>query len=256
MLELMDKSPISRGGFGEVFATKWHGTPVAFKKLLYQNMSRKVYSTFTKEVSILATLNHPFVVKMFGAVVEEGNVGIVMEYMRRNLHRAIHWDEAHFSPSKKKSMVAQISRALEYLHTQKEKIAHCDIKTSNVLLDEDDNAKLSDFGISAIKNATETAKSSIPGVAPPGQGTPRYSAPEVLRGEILTMTELLQMDIYLLAVVVFELLTEEEPFLELNVRQLQAKVGHGTLRPTTSKIKLSTSVAGILGRCLDGCTTK
>ena len=255
-LEFVDERPIGRGGFGEVFAGKWHGTPVAFKKLLYQRMSRKLHGIFTREVSILATLNYPYIVKMFGAVVEEGQVGIVMEYMCRNLHRAIHWDEAQFPPAKKRNMVSQISHALEYLHTQKQKIAHCDIKTDNVLLDEDDNAKLSDFGISAIKNATETAQSSVPGAAPPGQGTPRYSAPEVLRGEILTMTELLLTDIYSLAIVVFELLTEEEPFLQLNVRQLEANVGRGTLRPTASNVKLSKSVEDILSRSWDGCATK
>ena len=256
-LELADKRPIGSGGFGEVFAAKWRGTPVAFKKLLYQRMSRKLHSTFTKEVSILATLNYPHIVKMFGAVVEEGNVGIVMEYMCRSLHRAIHWDEAQFPPAKKKDMVVQISHALEYLHTQKKKIAHCDIKTDNVLLDKDDNAKLSDFGISAIKNATETVQSSVTGAAPPGQGTPRYSAPEVLRGEILTMTGLLQTDIYSLAVVVFELLVEEEPFFQLNVRQLQANVGHGTMRPqaTTSGVKLAKPVSDILRRCWDSVAT-
>ena len=255
-LEFLDKTPIGRGSFGEVFAGKWRGTPVAFKKLLYQHMSRKLHSTFIKEVSILSTLSHPSIVRMFGAVVEVNNVGIVMEYMLRSLHRAIHWDEGHFSPAKKKEMVDQISSALEYLHTRERKIAHCDIKSNNILLDRNSNAKLSDFGISAIKNAAETTQSSARGAAPPGQGTPRYSAPEVLRGEILSISQLLQTDIYSLAVVVFELLAEEEPFYHLNLRQLEANVGRGTMRPTTSNVKLSKQVENILQRCWDGCATK
>ena len=245
----LDQKAIGRGGFGEVYAGLWHGTPIAFKKLLYQRMSKKLHDSFTKEVSILATLDHPNTVKMFGAVVEEGNIGIVMEYMHRSLHKAIFWEEVSFPEEKKKKMVSQMACALQYLHTHEKKIAHCDVKSDNVLLDKDDNAKLSDFGISAVKNATETSRSSV--AAPPGQGTPRYSAPEVLRGELLTMSQLLQTDIYSLAIVVFEVVTEEEPFQGLNVRQLEANVGRGKLRPTASSTELSKSVTDLLKKCWD-----
>ena len=248
----LDQKAIGRGGFGEVYVGLWHGTPIAFKKLLYQRMSKKLHDSFTKEVSILATLDHPNTVKMFGAVVEEGNIGIVMEYMHRSLHKAIFWEEVSFPEEKKKKMVSQMACALQYLHTHEKRIAHCDVKSDNVLLDKDDNAKLSDFGISAVKNATETSRSSVAGAAaPPGQGTPRYSAPEVLRGELLTMNQLLQTDIYSLAIVVFEVVTEEEPFQGLNVRQLEANVGRGKLRPTASSTELSKSVADLLKKCWD-----
>ena len=172
-----------------------------------------------------------------------------MEYMHRSLHKAIFWEEVSFPEEKKKKMVSQMACALQYLHTHEKKIAHCDVKSDNVLLDKDDNAKLSDFGISAVKNATETSRSSV--AAPPGQGTPRYSAPEVLRGELLTMSQLLQTDIYSLAIVVFEVVTEEEPFQGLNVRQLEANVGRGKLRPTASSTELSKSVTDLLKKCWD-----
>ena len=253
-LEFHDKKPIGRGGFAEVYAGIWHGTPIAFKKLLYQQMSRKLQNSFMKEVGILAKLDHPNTVKMFGAVVESGHVGIVMEYMHRSLQKALHWDEVSFSNPKKKSLVNQMANALEYLHHGW--IAHCDIKPDNILLDKYDNAKLSDFGISAIKNATETSQSSVAGAAaPPGQGTPRYSAPEVLRGEILKMSELLMTDIYSLAIVVFELLTEEEPYLSLNRRQLEVHVGRGSVRPTSDDVIFSRPVADLLKRCWDARAT-
>ena len=254
----MDKKPIGKGGFGEVFAGRWHGTPIAFKKLLYQHISRKLLNSFTKEMRIFAALNHPNTVKMFGAVVEEGNIGIVMEYMNRSLHRALFWDEPPFPKGKKKVVITQIASALEYLHTNdKEKIAHCDIKSENVLLDHANNAKLTDFGISVIKSTTQTSLSTAGGpAAPPGLGTPRYSAPEVLRGELLSMTQLLRTDIYSLALVVFELLAEEEPFEGLNLMQLQANVGRGDLRPCASEISLSGQVLKLLERCWDGEASK
>jgi tRNA A-37 threonylcarbamoyl transferase component Bud32 len=253
-----NKKPIGRGGYGEVYAGQWHGTPIAFKKLLYQHISRKLLNNFTKEMRILAALNHPNTVKMFGAVVEEGNIGIVMEYMSRSLYRALFWDEPQFPKEKKKQVITQIASALEYLHTNdKEKIAHCDIKSENILLDHADNAKLTDFGISVIKSATQTSLSTAGGpAAPPGLGTPRYSAPEVLRGELLSMVQLLRTDIYSLSLVVFELLTEEEPFEGLNYIQLQANVGRGSLRPCAPDIKLSRQVLRLLERCWDGDASK
>ena len=253
-LQIPDKKPIGRGGFGKVYAGKWYGTPIAYKKLLYQQMSRKLHNSFTKEVSILALLNHRCTIRMFGAVVEDGNIGIVMEYMHRSLHRALHCDQeikfTQFTQPKKKSMVDQIASALEYLHGNTvQKIAHCDVKPANILLDKYDNVKLTDFGISAIKNATETSLSTV--AARPGQGTPRYSAPEVLQGELLGIKQLMQTDIYSLAVVVFEILSEEDPYDGLNLRQLEAQVGRGTLRPTSNDVTFSRPVDNLLKRCWD-----
>ena len=246
---------IGRGGFGEVYAGLWHGTPVAYKKLLYQQMSTKRKESFKTEISVLATINHPNTVKMFGAVIEEGNIGIVMEYLPRSLFQAVFIDETCFSESKKKEIVGQMASALLYLHTHEPKIAHCDVKSENVLLDVKDNAKLGDFGLSALKNTTESSRSTVAGVVP-GQGTPRYSAPEVLRGEILNKIDrLFQADVYSLGIVVFEVVTEEEPFEGLSVKQLEANVGRGDLRPTAS-VALAQPVSDLLQRCWDGSAFK
>ena len=252
--ELQQKRVIGRGGFGEVYACLWHGQAVAFKKLFYQHMSRKRRDGLVREITILAALDHPNTVKMIGAVIEEGTVGIVMEYLPRSLFTAIFIDCTEFPDAKKKEIVYQMSSALLYLHTHEPKIAHCDIKSENVLLDGNDNVKLGDFGLSAIKNATESSRSSAAGVDP-GQGTPRYSAPEVLRGEVLTMSQLFEADIYSLAVVAFEVVVEEEPFEGLSVKQLEANVGRGDLRPT-STVALSQQVSDLLNSSWDGSASK
>ena len=251
--ELQLKQVIGRGGFGEVYACMWRNTPVAFKKLFYQHMSKKHREDLLKEIKVLSALDHPNAIRMFGVVVEEQKIGIVMEYMSRSLFQAIFIDCTEFSEAKRKEIIHQVASALLYLHTHETKIAHCDIKSENVLLDKNDIAKLGDFGLSAIKNATETSKSSA--AAQPGQGTPRYSAPEVLRGELLTMSQLLPTDIYSLGVVVFEVVTEEEPFEGLRIRQLVENVGRGNLRPT-SKVALSQALSDLLKSCWDGSASK
>ena len=233
---------IGRGGFGEVYAACLLGKPVAFKKLLYQQISRRQTDSFIKEVTILLAVDHPNVIKIIGAVIEENNIGIVMEYLRCSLFRAVFIDCELQDAGKKIAIIKQVASALKHLHSRN--IAHCDIKSENILLDWNDNAKLCDFGLSALKNETGSSQSNL---VPPGQGTPRYSAPEVLRGEILNMAQLLQADIYSLAIVVFEVMTEEEAFQGLSVMQLQTNVGHGEMRPSTSK--LSKPIEDILTKC-------
>ena len=252
--ELQQERVIGRGGFGEVYACLWRSQAVAFKKLFYQRMSKKRRDSFVTEITVLAALDHPNTVKMVGVVVEEGKIGIVMEYLPRSLFQAIFIDHAEFPDAKKKEIIHQMASALVYLHTHEPKIAHCDVKSENVLLDGNDKAKLGDFGLSAIKNATESSRSTAAGVAP-GQGTPRYSAPEVLRGEILTMSQLFQADIYSLAVVAFEVVAEEEPFEGLSVKQLESNVGRGDLRPTSS-VALSPKLSDLLKRSWEGTAQK
>ena len=240
---------IGRGSFGEVYACLWRGIAVAFKKLLHQSVSKKRKQKFVKEIEVLVTLDHPNIVKVFGAVVEEGNVGCVMEYMTRTLYRALFYDEDEFEDAQKKKLVFQIACALLHLHMHEPAIVHCDIKSQNVLLDQVHNAKLCDFGLCAVKNDTETSISTL--AVPPGQGTPRYSAPEVLRGEILTLPQLFKADIYSLAIVAFEVVVEEEPFEDLSVRQLEVQVGRGDLRPT-STLALSEPLSALLASSWDG----
>ena len=227
----LDKQEIGRGGFGVVYAGLWHGTPIAFKKLHYQHVSKRHLESFTAEVSVLAAVHHPNTVRMFGVVVEAGNIGIVMEYMTQSLFHAIFIKCTEFSEMEKKRIVYQMTSAVKYLHTHDPNIAHCDIKSENVLLDRDSNVKLTDFGLSTMKNTSESSQSNFGAGAAPGKGTPRYSAPEVLRGEILKTDKLLPTDIYSLSLVVYEVVAEEEPFEGLSIKQLEVNVGSRNLRP-------------------------
>ena len=247
----LERRVIGRGRFGKVYAGMWHGTPVAFKKLHYQHMSRERQESYVTEIAVLAAIDHDNTVKMFGAVLQRGNIGIVMEYLPRSLSQAIFVDCTDFSESKKKEIVSQIASAIQYLHTHESIIAHCDVKSENVLLDKNNDAKLGDFGLSAMKSTVEGSQSSTAGTVP-GRGTPCYSAPEVLRGERLTVDQLLPTDVYSLSIVVFEVLVEEEPFQGLSVQQLEAHVGYGDLRPTSS-VNFSQPVARLLKSCWDAC---
>ena len=73
-----------------------------------------------------------------------------MEYMSRTLFQALFNDITEFEDEKKIKIKFQLASTLEYLHTHEREIAHCDIKSQNVLLDHSDNAKLCDFVLSLM----------------------------------------------------------------------------------------------------------
>ena len=249
--DLKKEKEIGHGVFGTVFACLWNEKPVAYKKFIQQQiMSKRAQEDFAKEMKILVSLDHPCIVRLFGAVLEERCLGIVMEYMSRTLFQALFKDESEFEDEKKKKIVSQLASALQYLHTPPTEISHCDIKSQNVLLDKDDNAKLSDFGLSVIKKNTEASRSTAAPV--PARGTPRYSAPEVLRGELLTQQQFSKADIYSLAICVFETVTEEEAYYGLGEKQLEAQVGRGNLRPKAeSDVAFSAELSAFLESCWD-----
>ena len=222
----LDKNVIGEGGFGRVYAGLWKGTPIAYKKLITQLITNKKKQQLVNEIRIFSRLDHRNIVKMFGVVVEPNNIGIVMEYLSMTLFHALFIEDVEFSYTDKKRIITEVMSAVSYLHSQN--IAHCDIKCQNVLLDSKRVAKVCDFGLSAIKNSSTSTTTAS---AAPGQGTPRYSAPEVLRGELLKLPGRKMADIYSLTLVIYQVLCVEEPFEELNYPQLVAHVGRGGRRP-------------------------
>ena len=115
-------------------------------------------------------------------------------------------------------------------------------------LDKNNNVKLTDFGLSTMKKDTKSSQSNRR-AAPPGRGTPRYSAPDSPRKDTHNGSTL-PADIYSLSIVVFEVVVEEEPFPRLSVRQLEENVGRGNLRPTLLAT-VTWPVEDLLKQCWD-----
>ena len=248
--DLEDLKLISTGGFGVVYAALWkpRKIPIAYKRLACQNLTKKKLQSFKREVEVFSKLDHKNIVKMFGAVMEENNFGIVMEYLKKTLFDALfNYEEDCLTPSNKHRIIEEVGSALEYLHTYTPPIAHCDIKSQNVLLNCNGTAKVCDFGLSVIRNTVQSSCSiSGHGDAPPGQGTPRYSAPEVLRGEILKLENIMMADVYSFSLVVYETVMEEEPYEDLSPSQLTKNVGYGDLRPPVEELEKNPALVGFL----------
>ncbi|XP_052766094.1 uncharacterized protein LOC128207294 [Mya arenaria] len=233
-LSLSPEKKIGEGTFGEVFLTEWNGSAVAVKKLKVTQFSKRLEDDFKREILTFSALDHPSIVKFLGACVERPNFCIVMEYMQMSLYDALHTvPDITFTETERLDIITDVCKGIQYLHC--ERIAHCDLKTLNILINYTEGktciAKITDFGLSLVKNSTQSGTSSRGGAIVCYAGTPRYSAPEVLRGEMLKASDMMKADIWSLGLVIFETIFDEEPFYNLSLIQLKKQVGEKRLKP-------------------------
>jgi len=115
-------------------------------------------------------------------------------------------------------MVKDIAIGMQYLHSRN--IMHCDLKSSNILLDGSYKIRITDFGNSKFKRKEDDDNFGR-------VGTPHWMAPEILRGEAFTP----KSDVYSFGIVLLELLENKIPFREMTLTQLIGVVGHLGRRP-------------------------
>ncbi|KAL5101353.1 hypothetical protein RYX36_005680 [Vicia faba] len=130
------------------------GTVIAVKQL--SSKSKQGNREFVNEIGMLSGLQHPNLVKLHGCCVEGNQLILIYEYMENNCLSRILFGKGSDKKKKldwltRKKICLGIAKALAYLHEESRiKIIHRDIKASNVLLDKDFNAKISDFGLAKL----------------------------------------------------------------------------------------------------------
>lgn len=161
---------------------------------------RMMFKAFVAEASLAGKLNHPHIVDILDAVAEPDHSYVVMEYVPGTTLEA-HSEVSTLLPlNKVVEIIFKSIRALEYAH--RHGVIHRDIKPGNILLSENGETKVSDFGASFQQRPTQDT-TQIAGV-----GSPAYMSPEQIRMEALTQ----QTDIYSLGVTMYRLLTGRLPF--------------------------------------------
>ncbi|GMH29143.1 hypothetical protein Nepgr_030986 [Nepenthes gracilis] len=199
-----DFSPINKigeGGFGPVYkGVLADGKMIAIKQL--SSKSRQGNREFVNEIGLISALQHPNLVKLHGCCIEGKELLLIYEYMENNsLARALFGRELSWLnldwPTRKRICLG-IARGLAYLHEESRlKIVHRDIKATNILLDKDLNAKISDFGLAKLDEDENTHISTR--IA----GTVGYMAPEYAMRGYLTD----KADVYSFGVVVLEIIS-------------------------------------------------
>ena len=199
---------IGEGGYGKVYRGEWRGGPVAIKKLHVRQLTRRAQNDYVREIELLWGLQHSALVKLYGAVMNQGFYAMVMELMEGgSLYYMLHDDDIELSWLRKCKILHAISAGVEYLHSQN--IIHRDLKSLNVLLDKQLNPKLCDFGLAVVRIETESqAPSSRRSNMASAIGTIRWLAPEVMQGRSHSK----HSDVWALGLIVSEVVTRKVPF--------------------------------------------
>ncbi|MBX3080443.1 MAG: protein kinase [Anaerolineae bacterium] len=154
---------------------------------------------FSREAEIVSRLNHPHILKVFDYGEDEGYLYLVMELHTGGTLSTL-LQQGRLSLERAGKIVQDLAEALDYAHQHG--VIHRDIKPQNVLLDEQGNAILTDFGIAKVVDETTLTR---PGSA---VGTPTYMSPEQWQGLPLDG----RSDQYSLAVMTYEMLSGSLPF--------------------------------------------
>jgi eukaryotic-like serine/threonine-protein kinase len=169
---------------------------------------------FKREAITIAHLNHPNIVSCYSVRQAEGLHFFVMRYIRgRSLEQLIH-EAGRLPVPIVRSILCQVGSALTYAH--RSRVVHRDIKPANILIDEDGNAVVTDFGIAKVAELPSHTHSGAL------VGTPAYMSPEQCSGAEVSGAS----DQYSLGAVAYEMVAGVAPFTGSTLTVMQAQVEH------------------------------
>ncbi|KAG8363306.1 hypothetical protein BUALT_Bualt19G0008500 [Buddleja alternifolia] len=202
---LSHENVIGEGGYGIVYyGVLADNTRIAIKNLL--NNRGQAEKEFKVEVEAIGRVRHKNLVRLFGYCVEGAYRMLVYEYVDNgNLDQWLHGDVGEVSPLTweiRMNIILGTAKGLAYLHEGLEpKVVHRDIKSSNILLDRQWHAKLSDFGLAKLLNSENSY------VTTRVMGTFGYVAPEYACTGMLNE----KSDIYSFGILIMEIITGRSP---------------------------------------------
>ncbi|EYU43662.1 hypothetical protein ABFS82_13G191000 [Erythranthe guttata] len=232
--DLEELRELGSGTYGTVYHGKWRGSDVAIKRIKKScfvgrsSEQERLSADFWHEAEILSKLHHPNVVAFYGVVQDGpgGTLATVTEYMVNGSlrHVLISKDRYRHLDRRKRLIIAMDAAfGMEYLHSRN--IVHFDLKCDNLLVNLKDPSrpicKVGDFGLSKIKRNTLVTG----GV----RGTLPWMAPELLNGSSSMVSE--KVDVFSFGIVLWEILTGEEPYANMHYGAIIGGIVNNTLRP-------------------------
>jgi Protein tyrosine and serine/threonine kinase/Sel1 repeat len=199
--ELAFDRKLSESGFSKTYVGKWGGQVVVIKTL-EGAFTDNDQAQFVREIQIMSRLHHPNITTLYGATLELNHPCLVMEYLESSLFDML---ERALTPEQQKSIALDIASGLHYLHDQG--VIHRYLKSTNILLNAQGQAKLADFCLAKIQ--TGSIQTAV--VAKQSQAI-EWLAPECLRGEVPTVSS----DIYSFGIILWEISTNQRCHTKLD----------------------------------------
>ncbi|VFQ81432.1 unnamed protein product [Cuscuta campestris] len=230
--DLEEIRELGSGTYGAVYHGKWKGSDVAIKRIKASCFAgrpserERLIADFWKEALILSTLHHPNVVSFYGVVRDgpDGSLATLTEFMvNGSLKQFLRKKDRTIDRRKRLIIAMDTAFGMEYLHGKN--IVHFDLKCENLLVNMRDPhrpvCKIGDLGLSKVKQQTLVSG----GV----RGTLPWMAPELLSGKSNMVTE--KIDVYSFGIVMWELLTGDEPYADMHCTSIIGGIVNNSLRP-------------------------
>ncbi|KAK7205413.1 kinase-like domain-containing protein [Myxozyma melibiosi] len=207
---------LGEGSFGKVKLAYHLGTRqrVALKIINRKTLAKSdMQGRIEREISYLRLLRHPHIIKLYDVIKSKDEVIMVIEFAGKELFDYIV-QRGKMPEDEARRFFQQIIGAVEYCH--RHKIVHRDLKPENLLLDDNLNVKIADFGLSNIMTDGNFLKTSC--------GSPNYAAPEVISGKLYAGPE---VDVWSCGVILYVMLCGRLPFDDEFIPTLFKKINGG-----------------------------
>uniref|UniRef100_A0A2D4PHN6 non-specific serine/threonine protein kinase n=1 Tax=Micrurus surinamensis TaxID=129470 RepID=A0A2D4PHN6_MICSU len=232
------------GAFGKVFKAQNKETKVLAAAKVIDTKSEEELEDYMVEIDILASCDHPNIVKLLDAFYYENNLWILIEFCAGGAVDAVMLElERPLTEPQIRVVCRQTLEALHYLHQNK--IIHRDLKAGNILFTLDGDIKLADFGVSAKNTHTIQRRDSF-------IGTPYWMAPEVVMCETSKDRPYdYKADVWSLGVTLIEMAEIEPPHHELNPMRVLLKIAKSEPPSLAQPSKWSADFKDFLKKCLE-----
>ncbi|KAK9181292.1 hypothetical protein WN944_024429 [Citrus x changshan-huyou] len=220
-----ENSIIGRGGFGSVYGARLEdGMKIAIK--VFHRQCASALKSFEAECEVLKKIRHRNLIKVISSCSNDDFKALVLEYMSNgSLGDWLHSSNYVLNIFQRLNIMIDVASALEYLHfDHSTPIIHCDLKPSNVLLDENMVAHLSDFGIAKLLSGEDESTMRTKTLATIGYMAPEYG----IGGEVSTKS-----DVYSYGIMLMETFTKKKPTDEIFVGELSLKHWVNDLLPNS-----------------------
>ncbi|WLF80821.1 Protein kinase [Lodderomyces elongisporus] len=207
---------LGEGSFGKVKLAQHltTGQRVALKIINRKTLAKSdMQGRVEREISYLRLLRHPHIIKLYDVIKSKDDIIMVIEFAGKELFDYIV-QRGKMPEDEARRFFQQIIAAVEYCH--RHKIVHRDLKPENLLLDDQLNVKIADFGLSNIMTDGNFLKTSC--------GSPNYAAPEVISGKLYAGPE---VDVWSSGVILYVMLCGRLPFDDEFIPALFKKISNG-----------------------------